>query len=599
MIQPIWTFEKRSPNGGASGSAYKSIFNGSGIEAAELLAREAIQNSVDAELADGPGVSVTLQMREYSGDKFNEIWEKANLVSLRDRSNLLGLPEGNLFVENEKRLRVLQIIDRGTTGLSGNPASETSHLRRLLMELGDGGKADEDRHSGGSFGFGKAVYSGSSRIATVLVFSRAVDENGSPLSVFMGCGYFKAHKYDGMKSNGRAFLGVQAEDEPERLDPYVGEEAEELAKSFDMYRDPDDIGTTIAILDCPLEMSQIRDGIEKSWWPRIIRDGFSVRLIDVDGAKLRTQPKKRPELRPFIEAMLVALKITSEQSRTSRRKTWNKYKGHEIGVLGLTVMDVSGDTEETQDEIGNRDSIAMIRSPGMVVYHYRKGWGLSPPIAGVFLADDDVDNVLRRSEPPEHNRWDEGAERLVHADEEPDLVRTIHERCWKALREFQRVARPSEPDRRSTVSPLERDLASLFGPTNKKPGPGPDHVETPVSFHTDVGVKLTEEGLAMEGNFRVKLKEEAEGEMPLIIHLDLFVRDERGRKSDDIILYVDHGPAVKELKDQSGKSSWTATLSPGKSVEFFVSSETYSGDWTVEFLPSVEPADPTVTDDAA
>ena len=43
-----WIYEPVGPNGGAEGEAYRIVFNGSGFDAAERVAREAIQNSVHA-----------------------------------------------------------------------------------------------------------------------------------------------------------------------------------------------------------------------------------------------------------------------------------------------------------------------------------------------------------------------------------------------------------------------------------------------------------------------------------------------------------------------------------------------------------------------
>ena len=56
-----WHYEKAPLNGGAPGDAYKSVFNGSGKNEAANLAREAIQNSVDA--AADPGGSVRVDFR--------------------------------------------------------------------------------------------------------------------------------------------------------------------------------------------------------------------------------------------------------------------------------------------------------------------------------------------------------------------------------------------------------------------------------------------------------------------------------------------------------------------------------------------------------
>ena len=53
-----WEYEKTPLNGGAPGDAFKSIFNGSGKNHAETMAREAIQNSVDAALEPMSAVEI-------------------------------------------------------------------------------------------------------------------------------------------------------------------------------------------------------------------------------------------------------------------------------------------------------------------------------------------------------------------------------------------------------------------------------------------------------------------------------------------------------------------------------------------------------------
>jgi hypothetical protein len=67
--------------------------------------------------------------------------------------------------------------------LRGDPTQPSSNLRKLLMDLGGSGKAQDRTGSGGSYGFGKAVYSSNSRVGTVFAFSRTSDAEGAPLSV--------------------------------------------------------------------------------------------------------------------------------------------------------------------------------------------------------------------------------------------------------------------------------------------------------------------------------------------------------------------------------------------------------------------------------
>ena len=161
------------------------MFNGADIEAAALLAREAIQNSVDAAAEPGREVEVRFEERMLDGDDRRRFKAAAQLEDIGRRADVLQLPETNMFTSADDPLRVLYVVDRGTTGLSGDPAGSGSKLRKLLMEIG-GSRKTEEAHTGGSFGFGEAVYGGSSRIATIFAYSRTRDERGQPLSVLMG-----------------------------------------------------------------------------------------------------------------------------------------------------------------------------------------------------------------------------------------------------------------------------------------------------------------------------------------------------------------------------------------------------------------------------
>ena len=82
-----WYYEDEPLNGGAGGEVFKSIFNGSGLDAASRLAREALQNSVDA-AREGEVAEVTLQMKVYSGAELDRFWSAAGLISLYTSLNL-------------------------------------------------------------------------------------------------------------------------------------------------------------------------------------------------------------------------------------------------------------------------------------------------------------------------------------------------------------------------------------------------------------------------------------------------------------------------------------------------------------------------------
>lgn len=246
-----WVYEDEPLNGGAGGEAFRIVFNGAGIDAAVLLAREAVQNSVDAAAEPGREIEVRFEERMLVNDERRRFEAAARLEDIGRRADVLQLPATNVFTAPDEPLRVLHVADRGTTGLEGNPTGSGSKLRKLLMEIGGSRKAKDTSHTGGSFGFGKAVYGGSSRIATIFAYSRTRDDRGRPLSVLMGCTYHPAHEFEGRETTGRGFFGrtVPVAAKGDRHDPFVGEEADALAADLGMARPEDDLGTTILIVD--------------------------------------------------------------------------------------------------------------------------------------------------------------------------------------------------------------------------------------------------------------------------------------------------------------------------------------------------------------
>lgn len=582
-----WHYEDEPVNGGAGGEVFKSIFNGSGVDASERLAREALQNSVDA-ARQGETPRVTLQMKAYSGETLNTFWQAAGLDEIALRADLLGLHSGNALEERPDKLRVLQVLDSGTTGLSGDPTSPSSKMRKLLMEIGGSQKIAEGSASGGSYGFGKAVYSASSKIAVIFAYSRTKDAEGNQISLLMGCAYHPAHEFGGERTSGRGFFGKPVElKHAIRFDAFTGQEADELAAALDMTRAEDDLGTTIAIVDCPLSMEDIKRGVERSWWPKIRRDNFRVNLIDETGQRLHPRPLQDPELRPFIDALDVALGRSPEQKGKSRRKTNSiRELSHSIGQLGLFVINDPQEIDEEEERADLRDTIALVRSPGMVVQYYGKRQISHPPVVGVFLAGEGIDDILRRSEPPEHDRWDSHADRLEPTKNEDVIVQKVHNTIWRELRGFQKSARPPEQASGNRFLQLERELAKLFGPTGKREPIGPGPSETPISLRPQVHVEDSENGLKIKGKVSVQLKEDHDGDLPVIVSLQLSAIDEGHRHLDPIDLRATFEHA--EAKPV-GDTEWHLTLSPGEKVNLIVESATYEPDWTVDFVPRVRP----------
>ena len=125
MSEANWVFEKSSRMGGAAGEAYSNILDSSGMHPAGVLAREAIQNSVDAKHPDEDKVSMNFIARSIKGEGKTDFVEAAGLRRLAGRQTALKLRSPNCLEALEDSatpVHLLYIEDHGTTGLKGDPS---------------------------------------------------------------------------------------------------------------------------------------------------------------------------------------------------------------------------------------------------------------------------------------------------------------------------------------------------------------------------------------------------------------------------------------------------------------------------------------------
>src|SRR5205814_1490236 len=166
--------QESDPMGGAAGEAYANTLKSPGMHPEHVLAREAIQNSVDAEI-EGEKVLVRFRHKLITGAAKESFIEAAGLNSIAARSDELELTTPNCLQTLAKArtaLSLLYVEDHNAEGLSGDAHDKSSNFYRLLLSLGDRSKARTSKGTGGSYGFGKSVYSSSSAIQTIFAYTR-------------------------------------------------------------------------------------------------------------------------------------------------------------------------------------------------------------------------------------------------------------------------------------------------------------------------------------------------------------------------------------------------------------------------------------------
>ena len=148
-----WVFHESDPMGGAAGEAYANTLKSPGMQPEHVLAREAIQNSVDAGLGS-PKVTVRFRKRSLKGKAKAEFVQASELGVQEVRKGALELSSPNCLESLNslsKPLELLYVEDYEAEGLSGDAHDKGSNFYRLLLSLGDRSKARTEKGTGGSY----------------------------------------------------------------------------------------------------------------------------------------------------------------------------------------------------------------------------------------------------------------------------------------------------------------------------------------------------------------------------------------------------------------------------------------------------------------
>jgi len=591
-----WVFENNPPMGGAAGEAFTNTLASSGMPPAAVLAREAIQNSVDARAKGETKVGVDFVSKSLSGKEKAAFVKAAGLAAIDGRSSQLDLKQPNCLAklgDGKKPLELLFVNDYNTTGLAGDPSDADSKFFRFLLSLGDGGKEHDEHGTGGSYGFGKSVYSSNSGILTIFAYSRTVDEKGDPLSLLFGCGYFRKHKHDSEHYTGRAWFGQDVSPghahAQQIVTPMRGAEADAKAAELGFNpRSADQLGTSVLIVDAVVDTAEILRGVEDWWWPRLLANQLDVKVIDSAGGKAFPRPRKRPDLQPFLDAYELAIGKSPPNNKTDFRRPFNKFDNTSIGNAGFKVLE-KNEKDEFVVEDSRLDSVALIRSPLMVVAYHRAWNVATPAMAGAFVSDSEVDDILRAAEPPAHDRWDPDARRLQdETGRNRSIVKRVLDAVRRNLKGCQNTASPPPPPRPKRLTLLERTLASFLTPAKKGTKPGAEPTAAPIHLTYDQEPRAEAAGdkLRLTAKFSVRLKADEDVDTLLARVRVSCPIVEDGQTGDAIGLTTTASVATT---DDPEKSGWQRFDLGNTAIKFECVSECYDPLWTVRFVPEVEP----------
>jgi len=590
-MKPKWIFEPVGPMGGATGNAYVNTLQGAGMSPLAELAREAIQNSCDACSGD-QRVSVTFRIERLEEDEKQNFLEALELDrAFGPRLGAIALAPEHCLASTTRPLNLLFIEDYGTIGLHGDPHKPSSHFHRLLLSIGDTAKVSGGTGIGGSYGYGKSALSLNSRIRTIVAYSSFPPDETGATARLMACAYFDAHEFDGRQWTGRAWYGVRRKSEELVVDPLQDDEAHEMAQRLGFrLRGPDDHGTSILVVDVDIETPhELLKAIEDWWWPRLVDNELEVQVED-SGQLYFPQPKQRQDLTPFIECYSLAVGRSCPTGPHQKSDRLYRFRGLELGIYSFQLLDEDASKDMPEDKIG---TVALIRLPKMVIQYAQFGRS-RPPAVGVFFAAPDIDEILKLSEPPTHDRWDANAKRLEIAQPDEDtaraVVRIVRDRLKRQMRKFQASAAPPKVSGEQRLIFLERQLASLFQPPLRGHDGRKGEVEPiEIRFREGPSSRTVQPGkIQTFAKVAVRLSQDAdEEEVKALVRVCVPVlKHDHGAEDELLSLRIEHDTTAV-CAEPMPEPEIPVILKKNEWHEFSLQTVPYDHEWTVKIRVEV------------
>ena len=490
-----WFFIKEDPNDRIRATARRHSLGGARLPSESRLAREVIQNSVDATLPNKK-TSVLIWNKTVAGE---EVSTFRGLIGFGDsdspfsRLDRLGLKVGNAYTQMKSKTKspsfsVTIIEDRNTCGLCYDESDGKDRFDELCLSYGqDATAAAAER--GGSYGFGKGVYEEASDADTFIVYSVYKPNSNSPSDPgsharLFGCATFDGHTVGSVKYKGRALFGIYRKEKGQtECRPVLDDDAHSMARQLGfLERKPTEYGTSIMIIGSTIDMDALRTAVEDYWWPRIYSNQLSVELWNDDSPIRPPEPREREDLRPYLRCYsLIEEKMTPDEEERLIKLQRESGSTAQPGQLALKPLPQADEEsiDDAESDTHLESTVALIRSgPKMVVEYFDPGGRSTANFAGVFLSHPDVEQELHLSEPPAHDSWEPNSPRLVEAfAEDPDKMQraqatvvSILQRIRLRTREFRRNLVPLKPPEVMTgARTLQNMLARIMSTVRSGP----------------------------------------------------------------------------------------------------------------------------------
>jgi hypothetical protein len=379
MAEPTWTF---APNG----EGEEHGFHNPGVETFKgnlerYLAREVIQNSLDAVNDTAKPVQVSFDLREIKAidipgiDELAAAFQRCADFWSKDK-RAKEFFERAYQITQQDTIPCLRLRDSNTKGVAGEDSERDKGWYTLVRCSGASTKGGGE---GGSFGLGKHATFAASRLRTVFYSTRTDNDDVA----FQGVARLVTHDAGKVRRQPTGYLGGPGG----RSLRKKGEIPSKFKRT--------DSGTDVNVLGYHADADweeQFTFSVLENFWPAIHRGALTVTVSDlvIDSRSLPTLLQQYSTAHSDFTAHLFHRAYTEAAATATTLELPN--------LKEATVRLLVGD-QNTPNQI------AMVRNTGMVIYHRRVRGRV--PCFGVFECRNPVGaRLLRNMEPPRHDDWD-------------------------------------------------------------------------------------------------------------------------------------------------------------------------------------------------
>lgn len=497
--------------GAFTSEATEKLLGTPGVENLELLVRESAQNSWDAAL-NGTVPQFGIDYRVLLEEHKHTIGD----IVFKEGREFTSLP-GSL---EKHELDVLEVWDRGTTGLNGPiradltvPEGTPTNFIDLVFMIGSSNK---DADAGGNYGFGKSSAFKCSEAKAIIYWTVCFNQAGAREHRLIASGVSKEFDIAGRSHVGRHWWGNRVTDEATgetRLEPLVGVAAQELGESlFARKFLPGETGTSILIVD-PDELAligslngedevtslnfgddrerlvdtlnkRLTDVSLKHLWPKLLTKSNDRRMqIFVNGSEItEATAKNHPHIGSYmacLDAVRESHELGQKVDSNPNMKIVSIVVGRKREVVGHVALMTNIDLDNLSAgsaglDIGTeipKNSVALMRDGAELVVKYMNDIQDHPKDAlywvGVFKPCPEFDPDFAAAEPSSHDDWVVGSLQGLAKTR----VKVSLQRIKEAVFDFLGTNVPLKtPAGSGSVSELALELGKLVATFGNDPG---------------------------------------------------------------------------------------------------------------------------------